>query len=93
MEININDIGKDKVKPVVMTSVKISWEFYQKCKQHQIKFSEAMRVGISILLADKGLIDYDNKLNLMRNINQLHDNIQRLQQRLIEKEKRETAEK
>ena len=48
------------------TSVNISPEFYRACKKNGIRFSEALRVGISILLAEKGVIDYNNKLSVVR---------------------------
>lgn len=51
---------------LIQTSVLVSEEFFNLCKEHNIKFTEALRVGISILLAEKGIGDYDNKLNLFR---------------------------
>jgi len=50
----------------VQTSVLISRHLFDLCKQHNIKFSEALRVGVSLSLADKGLLEYDNNLNLYR---------------------------
>lgn len=50
----------------VQTSVLISSEFYTLCKENSIKFSEATRVGISLLLAERGIKDYDNNLNITR---------------------------
>ena len=50
----------------VLTSVRVSREFFDLCKDYNIRFSEAMRVGISLLLAERGLSDYDNRLNLYR---------------------------
>ena len=58
-------------KPLIRTSVNISPEFYNLCKEHRIKFSEAMRVGISIILAENGVSEYDNKLNVVRRCNEL----------------------
>ena len=58
-------------KPFHLTSVRISPEFYQLCKQHHIKFSEAIRVGIAMILAEKGVKDYDNSLTLVRRCNEL----------------------
>jgi hypothetical protein len=52
-----------------MTSVLVSPEFYELCKNNQIKFSDAMRAGISILLAEKGVKEYDNNLNVYRRMN------------------------
>ena len=54
----------------IQTSVIVSLEFYNLCKTHQIKFSEALRVGISILLAERGVIEYNNQLNIVRIANE-----------------------
>ena len=58
-------------KPWMKTSVNISPELYQQCHQHQIKFSEAMKRGISLMLAELGVVEYDNKLNIVRRVNEL----------------------
>ena len=58
-------------KPAIQTSVNVSPEFYQLCKQHRIKFSEAMRVGIAIILAEKGVAEYDNTLNISKRVDEL----------------------
>ena len=50
----------------IQTSVLVSKSFFDLAKANNIKFSEALRVGISILLGDKGIIEYDNNLNLYR---------------------------
>ena len=55
----------------IQTSVIVSLDFYKLCREHRIKFSEAMRVGISILLAERGVRDYDNNLNIVRRVNEL----------------------
>ena len=47
-------------------STTTSFEFYQLAKQHKIKFSEALRVGISLMLAEQGIKEYDNNLQLFR---------------------------
>ena len=55
----------------IQTSVLISPHHYNLCKTHGIKFSHAVRVGISILLAERGLAEYNNKLNIVRRCNEL----------------------
>ena len=55
----------------IKTSVNISPEFHKLCREHRIRFSEAMKVGISILLAERGLVEYDNKLNIVRRVEEL----------------------
>lgn len=57
---------KYKAIPSILTSVRISPEFHKLCYDNNIRFAEAMRVGISILLAEKGLIEYDNNITIVR---------------------------
>ena len=68
---------KYKPIPTVSTSVRISPEYHELCYKYHIRFSEAMRVGISIMLAEKGVAEYDNNLNLVR---QLNESIQKAQE-------------
>lgn len=64
-------VRKNKIaKPVIQTSVTMSPEFYNLSRQHNISFSEAIRVGISILLSEKGVSEYDNRLNISRMLNE-----------------------
>ena len=86
-----------KAKPAIITTVRISPEFYNLCKDNHLQFSEAMRVGISLLLAEKGLQEYDNNLNIMRKITLLRENLEKASQELWnykdkEKERIEKAE-
>ena len=80
-----------RAKPAIMTSVKISPEFYEACKKLNIKFSEAMRVGISLLLAERGIQDYDNNLNLVRQRTLAQEKLREVSQKyfdLLEKSKK-----
>lgn len=85
-----------KAKPTVQTSVKISPEFYNLCKINRITFSEAMRVGISVLLADRGVVPYDNKLNLWRKMNlfrqKAEDAVQKVEELTTKLAERENIE-
>ena len=72
------------VNNLIQTSVLISEEFFHLCKQHEIKFSEAMRVGISIMLAERGISEYDNKLNISRKISLLRQELEKTSQELNE---------
>lgn len=65
-------------KPYHLTSVKISPEFYGLCKKHHIRISEAVRAGISLLLAERGVLEYNNDLNIVRKRAQLSLKIQEL---------------
>jgi hypothetical protein len=58
-------------QPMIRTSVLITPEFYSQCKSLHIKFSEAMRAGISIILAERGITAYDNNLNIYRKTEQI----------------------
>lgn len=52
----------------VQTSVLVSQEFYKLCKEHHIKFSEAIRTGIGVMLAERGVREYDGNLNFFRKL-------------------------
>lgn len=51
---------------VIQISATVSPEFHDLSKKHKIKWSEALRIGISVMLADKGVRNYDNNLHLYR---------------------------
>ena len=64
------------------TSVTISPEFHELCRIHGIEFSEATRVGIALLLAEKGIKDYDNRLNITRRLSLLSKKLEDTSQEL-----------
>ena len=59
------------MNPMIVTTVRVSPEFHRLCREHFISFTEAMRIGISLMLAEKGVTEYDNKLNIIRKMNLL----------------------
>lgn len=69
-------------EPGYTTSISISAHFYNLCKKHNIKFSEATRVGISLMLAEKGIKEYDNSLNISRKINKIRQLLEQKSQEL-----------
>ena len=77
----------------VMVTTTVSNDFWNLAKQHNISWTEAMRVGISILLADKGHMQYDNKLNIWRKMNffrqQAETSIQKVEELTEKMAKRE----
>lgn len=76
----------------IQTSVLVSQEFFNLCKTNNIKFSEALRVGISILLADAGILEYDNNLNVMRKLNFFRKELEKTNLKIEELEKKELKE-
>ena len=50
----------------VQTSVLVSQDFYRLAKQHNLRFSDAIRVGLGVMFAEMGLTEYDTTLNLYR---------------------------
>jgi hypothetical protein len=85
MEIKTTKINKNgSMEKYITTSVMVSENFYKLCKQYNIKFVDAMRTGISILLAEKGEMDYDNKLNVWRKMQyfrkQAEESLQKINQ-------------
>lgn len=51
---------------MIQTSVLLTPEFNELRKTHNIKLTEAMRVGIAVMLAERGVREYDNSLNITR---------------------------
>lgn len=78
----IKDKQKQEMEMQYKTTVSVSEDFYKKAKIHNIKFSEALRIGISIMLAEMGEIEYDNNLNFMRRINMLRQQLEKTSQEL-----------
>lgn len=68
--------------PNIRTTVLISPEFYKACKESHIRFSEAMRVGISLMLAELGLKEYDNELNILRKMQLIQSKLSETSQEL-----------
>lgn len=64
--IYLNKMARFKGEGRILTSVTISREFFDLAKEHNIGFTESLRIGIAMALAEKGVTEYDNKLNLHR---------------------------
>lgn len=56
---------------VHVTTVKVSDEFKELVKRHNLHYSESTRIGIAIQLAELGVLPYDNNLNVMRRMEKL----------------------
>ena len=54
----------------ITTSITVSPEFFNLAKKYHLSFTEATRIGLSILFAERGIKEYDNKLNLFRKMQQ-----------------------
>ena len=59
-------------------SISVSREFVDLALEHRISWTEAARVGLSILLAEKGVKPYDNNLNIKRKLDNLINEVQLL---------------
>lgn len=77
----------------IITSISISPEFQAKAKSLKLSWSEAARIGMSILLAERGAGEYDNKLNLFRKMTLFRQQAENALQKLAELEAKETIEK
>jgi hypothetical protein len=81
-------MARPKGKGRITTSVTVSPEFFLLAKEHHISFTEAIRVGIAMELAELGLKEYDNKLNLYRKMQFFKDKAEQSLQKLEELEKK-----
>lgn len=71
---------------LIQTTVLISPEFNELRKEHKITLSEAVRVGISVVLGEKGVREYNNSLNIVRQRDQLKIRLAEVLQKLSELE-------
>jgi len=62
-------------------SISISIEFDTLAKEHKISWSKAARVGMSLMLAEEGVKDYDNNLNLFRKMRGYQIELEKLLQK------------
>lgn len=58
--------------------ISISREFEDLADEHKLSWSEAARVGMGVMLGDRGIVPYNNNLNLKRKIDGLVEEIQKL---------------
>ena len=87
MKIPLYNPTNPKKKGRMIVSASVSPEFFQLAQTHNISWSEAMRIGISMILAERGVMDYDNRLNIVRN---LQKTITRLNETVLKLEEYES---
>ena len=68
----------------IIKTISISPEFDSLQRDHHLSWSEAARVGMSMLLADKGVKNYDNNLHIVRRMTQMRVLIEEQSTRLEE---------
>ena len=66
----------------VIKSVSISLEMENLIKDYQISPSEAMRVGLSVILSDLGEPQFLNKLNIGRKLSNMQKLLQEMQEKI-----------
>lgn len=72
------------MKNTEIVSCSISKEFKELAKENGISLSEALRVGVSIILAEIGVMEYDNKLNTIKKMRFFIKRSEELQEKLTE---------
>lgn len=60
-----------KKMTTAIKSVSLSLEFAKLAEDYNISLSEAVRVGVAVILAEKGVTEYVNKTNIGRKINNM----------------------
>lgn len=65
-------------EPRVTRCVSMSYEFDVLCRENNISPSEALRIGVSVMLAERGVKEYDNNLNLYRKMIMYQKEVERL---------------
>ena len=67
-----------------ITTISITPELWELAGKHNVGFSEAVRVGLGVILAEKGEKEYDSNLNLYRKMNQYRQMAEEALQKLNE---------
>jgi len=68
--------------PRMHINTTVSVELKRKADKYDIKFSEALRVGISVLLAEQGEDQFVNTVNVFRKIATLQELLQTTNEQL-----------
>ena len=71
--------------------ISVSREFAILAEENKVSWSEAARVGMSLLLAEKGVKDYDNNLNLFRKMQTYQKQAEEALQKINELEQKYEA--
>lgn len=66
----------------IIKTISISEEFMNLSREYNISWTNAARVGMSILLADLGVKEYDNQLNLYRRMLLMKSELERVSNEL-----------
>jgi hypothetical protein len=85
-------MGRTLKPPRVIRSVSLSYEFDKICRENEISISEATRRGISLMLSEKGIKDYDNDLNIVRRVQELKVKAAEALQKIADLEKCQTKD-
>ena len=75
-------MARPKGTGMITTSVTISPEFHAMCRKYNINFSEACREGIALKLAELGVGDYNNNLNITKRLVKLREKLETTSQEL-----------
>tara|TARA_R100001530_G_scaffold136358_2_gene116685 strand:+ start:282 stop:512 length:231 start_codon:yes stop_codon:yes gene_type:complete len=66
--------------------ITVSDEFSQLSKENNLSWSEGAKIGMSVMLAELGIKEYDNKLNVYRKMMTFKDLAEKLSQRITDLE-------
>ena len=70
----------------IIQSISVSPEMDKLQKEHKISKSEAYRVGLAILLAEAGVKEYDNRLNIVRRMHFFRQRAEDLTKKYVDQE-------
>ena len=71
-----------KSKAFHITTIKIEPEQYALSKKHNLKFVDSFRMGIALRLAELGIKNYDNNLNILRRLGRIQSILEEKSQEL-----------
>lgn len=77
----------------IIKSVSISLEMNELIEKYKISPSEAIKVGLSVMLSELGELQYINKLNIGRKLNSAINIIKEQQEKINQYEEKNVLEK
>jgi len=80
-------IKMDKQNLRIHITTTITTELWTKAREHDIKLSEALRVGVGVLLAERGDDSYTGAINIYRKLNKYRELLEDTSERLAKLEK------
>lgn len=73
-------------------STTVSDEFWDLAQKNNVSWAEALRTGLAVMFADRGLMEYNNNLNLFRKMTAFRMQAEEALQKLADLEAKQNTQ-